>query len=838
MIKIVAIDANGQIVRVVGVNNGVIPFMPRATALGLIDVAVAKTVPGAITRRRRREEEREALEKLSKRTREPTSSSSSSAPSGGDDADADAGAGAGAGAGTGDYADALPQDYSPGLGVTDEFPAPSADEATSSSSSSSSSPLRWTTIRVDMVPPSRSSSSSSSSSTSSAGSASATASDWQTFAGQVVAGIGAATEFPCIRTTPSMVLNAIHGIRESQSSYGPGRVYEAAYGAIEPLIDSIDQITGGGLRYAVLFEDQAISANLEGSDIPILGQMQRLSFKDLATIAGLEKQNSASEFNCQDSPFEVICQRILRDELLESSVALRRYSFRFPTFVHNDAGNSALWVPQEIVEVFVDPEHPDLLFNIDSASGTISCIELQEDQIGVYVLVGNQHGRHIIGVPLKVDYWKSKGGRGEMRCDPVDEVDYRWDGHPEVAYALGLASQFQGAGPVGAHEFHLAQLSYYKTYRQGMRRKRNEPKLHAPRPPDRDDPLVQYPTQTMGEVDYANNPIGVPLWDGSRTPQQSPGSTMLRSTGFSSASALAKTVIANDPVTAQWRQGGYSRPASSSSSPSSSSAAAAVGALAPRTAFDEVRTDQEWCHLIARGDGGQYSVDNLVSGSKHCNSEQLAIELGQRSLNARNLAAHVEAFLVPNAGYLPRAQLRLRNAMEIAGSDTVVSAIWQTIHPSSASAMHADDVDGIAMNLMAQIGFQDCQSPVDVKEKIERFFGSCMRPWPVAARIRYRIFYRTISRTHLVFSHVFDAQSEGFDINEFNILQFHTRWTIARNISLIDRELGMRLLDDIAESLETKILLRLRKENKFVDMSKIRYQLRKLTTPPSPPPPP
>ena len=42
------------------------------------------------------------------------------------------------------------------------------------------------------------------------------------------------------------------------------------------------------------------------------------------------------------------------------------------------------------------------------------------------------------------------------------------------------------------------------------------------------------------------------------------------------------------------------------------------------------RTDQEWCHLVGHGDGGTETLGNLVAGSNHCNTEQLALEVGIR----------------------------------------------------------------------------------------------------------------------------------------------------------------------------------------------------------------
>ncbi|MBI5164955.1 MAG: hypothetical protein HY985_13770 [Magnetospirillum sp.] len=60
-------------------------------------------------------------------------------------------------------------------------------------------------------------------------------------------------------------------------------------------------------------------------------------------------------------------------------------------------------------------------------------------------------------------------------------------------------------------------------------------------------------------------------------------------------------------------------------------------------------TDQEWCHLIGHGDGGTETPENFVAGSKHCNTEQLAIECALRfDTELHNkLKARVTAYVPP-----------------------------------------------------------------------------------------------------------------------------------------------------------------------------------------------
>lgn len=64
-------------------------------------------------------------------------------------------------------------------------------------------------------------------------------------------------------------------------------------------------------------------------------------------------------------------------------------------------------------------------------------------------------------------------------------------------------------------------------------------------------------------------------------------------------------------------------------------------------------TNQEWCHLRGHGDGGEESPGNFVSGSFHCNTEQLAIETGQRlvtqQMPERTFLLHTTAYLLRDA---------------------------------------------------------------------------------------------------------------------------------------------------------------------------------------------
>lgn len=57
-----------------------------------------------------------------------------------------------------------------------------------------------------------------------------------------------------------------------------------------------------------------------------------------------------------------------------------------------------------------------------------------------------------------------------------------------------------------------------------------------------------------------------------------------------------------------------------------------------------VSTAQEWCHLYGHAAGGADDYYNFVSGTHYCNTEQLAMEMGQRDVKHPNLEISVTAY--------------------------------------------------------------------------------------------------------------------------------------------------------------------------------------------------
>ncbi|MCW3466160.1 hypothetical protein [Chitinophaga nivalis] len=152
---------------------------------------------------------------------------------------------------------------------------------------------------------------------------------------------------------------------------------------------------------------------------------------------------------------------------------------------------------------------------------------------------------------------------------------------------------------------------------------------------------------------------------------------------------------------------------------------------------------QEWCHLLGHGDGGDERVGNFVSGSKDCNSEQLAIETGQRFTTHSN--ANRNLFMLKTTAYLLSD-----GSMEIKDNGkTYLGATLKSIIKKAYTNLDPKD-----------------------KAKTEAEMLKTVKNAPVAGFVRYKIFARATvdAEFEKVFDYVFEGQGEFFDINQFNII--------------------------------------------------------------------
>jgi hypothetical protein len=197
-----------------------------------------------------------------------------------------------------------------------------------------------------------------------------------------------------------------------------------------------------------------------------------------------------------------------------------------------------------------------------------------------------------------------------------------------------------------------------------------------------------------------------------------------------------------------------------------------------------MRTDQEWCHLLGHGDGGVETPDNFISGSEHCNTEQLAIECGHRDANIRGLKAKITGYLVPTARVAPAA-FSAEQLMQLRQLFVASGLIWTdqnlpTVKDITDLLAMTDVVFGtkpiVPPALQAQLTAGDPAAKKLIRRAREAMDAIVYpAPLPLGLMVRYKIYD---SNSRKLFDHSFSAQSEGFDINQFNILYWTVRCTV------------------------------------------------------------
>ncbi|MGP2657277.1 hypothetical protein ACOJTA_09565 [Malaciobacter sp. WC5094] len=177
---------------------------------------------------------------------------------------------------------------------------------------------------------------------------------------------------------------------------------------------------------------------------------------------------------------------------------------------------------------------------------------------------------------------------------------------------------------------------------------------------------------------------------------------------------------------------------------------------------DKIRTNQEWCHLFGYGDGGKNEYENLVSGSKHCNTEQLAIETGQRKVTSKyeNIKSNITAYLYPNEGTYKK--LSVKEFEELKGK-------YPSLDESHFSSFFNKKNDVYEVNINELHNNKDDLSTLK-KDIIEKYF----RLLPLARVMRYKHYVKDKK----VFDHVYDAQREGISVIECKLLDYIVEWNL------------------------------------------------------------
>lgn len=159
-------------------------------------------------------------------------------------------------------------------------------------------------------------------------------------------------------------------------------------------------------------------------------------------------------------------------------------------------------------------------------------------------------------------------------------------------------------------------------------------------------------------------------------------------------------------------------------------------------------TDQEWCHLRGHGDGGQEHMGNFVSGSYHCNTEQLAIESGQR-----------------HATHQKGSKFTLRTTAYLFDNTSLIQ--------SGINYLQSDGAYQTGLGLYKQIHKTPPKVPSDRSQE-----GTVA---PLAAFIRYKIYNQPLFSTTPIkmWDHLFEGQSEFMDVHQFEILSTATQFALS-----------------------------------------------------------
>lgn len=453
----------------------------------------------------------------------------------------------------------------------------------------------------------------------------------------------------------------------------------------------------------------------------------------------------------------------------------------------------------------------------------------------------------LAGVLSNVNVGEGRRGSGgyAMRADRAEEVEYQWQiaASPDVgelafvmSCMIGLDGQYQvpgsqavdgsyfptnwlvGRGPAGASWNH-----YYKRFRDGAARRNAPSEPIQPRvitAADQDSKkYFKLDNRSYRVWKKGSDFAGEVLKDGTAALRQPAGSVM--AAALLDFDIYASMINANPKITrsslpaTQFVQYALSNNGDEKVKTQWSNDNDTMDVDGPQV----LRTDQEWCHLFGHGDGGSEELGNFVAGSKHCNTEQLAIETGLRRVTQNKdteeivknrLKARITAYLFPNEGaWVERTYtfdqlekgfpLSAQSTNEIKQaylswmlrffaddpSNSLQSSLREALGLGDDNSQQPMDVSeddllkyGLKEPSECQIAYQDLSAAItkkidtDMRRMLFQFRGNIERNifqmLPIARWMRYKIYLDDDK----IFDHVYDAQSQSFDYNEARILDY------------------------------------------------------------------
>ena len=203
--------------------------------------------------------------------------------------------------------------------------------------------------------------------------------------------------------------------------------------------------------------------------------------------------------------------------------------------------------------------------------------------------------------------------------------------------------------------------------------------------------------------------------------------------------------------------------------------------------------NQEWCHLRGHGDGGDEYPGNFVSGSFHCNTEQLAIETGQRVVTQQGVE---KTYLLHSTVYMLRDATDYKSTVDderksqvITGNYLTDQDVYKTMKENHLAQREAErDASNTQPKKKQKIDPNTMQVEKPVVEQ-----GDVA---PLAAYLRYKVMKTKPAGTSNAgsgskragadfieiskyFDFIFEGQSEFLDKHQFAILSQAVRFALA-----------------------------------------------------------
>lgn len=168
------------------------------------------------------------------------------------------------------------------------------------------------------------------------------------------------------------------------------------------------------------------------------------------------------------------------------------------------------------------------------------------------------------------------------------------------------------------------------------------------------------------------------------------------------------------------------------------------------TTRSSLPTNQEWCHIKGHGDGGDERLGNFVGGSFHCNTEQLAIESGQRITTQ---SSYEGKFKLYSTAYLFKNEDGVMKQADYLDNDNA----YKTMKEVHTKLKRKTD------------------------QPLPKYTGAGTNI-PFAAFFRYKVERNPPgdgNEREKVFEHIFEGQSEFMDVHQFSILSKTTEFVVA-----------------------------------------------------------